>query len=221
MNEHLQYLTASWEDYNVNLNTIRDTIQLNMHAYNSEDFPCDNIVGTDIHALCRELFKNSRDKTFQIDMCRTCNLQISSKQYLHCHWDISFSKKNSVAVALRSYMHNANTRCRCGEIMTSHIEFGAQAPPLFAFIMSQTMTISKTFTIKHNDINVKYMLSGIVYHGGNHFTCRVFDRTGTCWYSDGAENAGTPVNEGKFNAISNLHTTRGRNICLTIYSISS
>lgn len=215
----MQYLTVSWEDPKVDLNMIKDALQTRMNAFNATDFPCDNTRGTDIHTLCRELFKDESNKYYQIIKCRVCNLQLPSKQYTNYHWDITSTRKNSVAVAVRSYLHNTNKKCRCKEPLVSHIEFGSSSPPVIVLVMSQTMQISKTFSIKHNDISIRYILSGLVYYGGNHFTCRVFDKAGNCWYSDGAESGGTPINDGKMSNISNLHITRGRNISLAIYSI--
>lgn len=172
MNEHMNYLTKYWGSHNVDLNAVRNGLQHILHIKNPTDFPEDGIRGTDIHKLCSELFKDAANPSYKMTTCQRCGVHLPTLKFIDYHWDITINKKQSLANAIHTYMHNSKHKCKCGGNYLSHLEFGAIPPPVFVMAISSQVQISKTFSISHNNQNVRYGLSGMIYHGANHSTLR-------------------------------------------------
>ncbi|KAJ6484609.1 hypothetical protein C8R45DRAFT_780251, partial [Mycena sanguinolenta] len=60
------------------------------------------------------------------------------------------------------------------------------APPLlFIHLPISRIIIDRTLSVKVGGNSMNYMLRGVVYLGGNHFTSRIVRATGECWYHNG------------------------------------
>ena len=55
-------------------------------------------------------------------------------------------------------------------------------------------------------------------YGSNHFTSRLFDRSGNTWEHDGIANGGQCIFEGKAKDIPSLSVLRNRIVCVAIYT---
>ena len=51
--------------------------------------------------------------------------------------------------------------------------------------------IDNSFILSTNNLNLKYMLKGVIYHGANHFVARIVDSQGWIWYHDGMVTGNT------------------------------
>ncbi|KAI0041265.1 hypothetical protein FA95DRAFT_1479505, partial [Auriscalpium vulgare] len=61
-----------------------------------------------------------------------------------------------------------------------------------------------------------FRLVGIIYHGGYHFTARIFDLLDQCWYHDGIATKTKFVPEGLKDNVDLFHA-EGRVAALALY----
>ncbi|TFK53367.1 hypothetical protein OE88DRAFT_1600936, partial [Heliocybe sulcata] len=63
-------------------------------------------------------------------------------------------------------------------------------------------------------------LTGIIYFGEYHFTCRFIDIQGTIWYNDGMETGRQCTRQGHIDKInlSDLKTCKGKDMVTLFYS---
>ena len=85
--------------------------------------------------------------------------------------------------------------------------------------------INKQLVLQHTNIErCRYRLSGIIYFGGEHFTCSIVDRFDNVWYSNEMISRGRFVFLTAINSIneSDLFVVRNRGVvrhaCIVIYS---
>ncbi|KAL1674400.1 hypothetical protein EV122DRAFT_186930, partial [Schizophyllum commune] len=62
-----------------------------------------------------------------------------------------------------------------------------------------------------------YVLKGIIYYGGNHFTLRVMQGLHRIWYYDGMHENGKFVYEGVMSDLPSLRTAHGRHAVALFY----
>ncbi|KAK7007938.1 hypothetical protein R3P38DRAFT_2552449 [Favolaschia claudopus] len=75
------------------------------------------------------------------------------------------------------------------------------APPILHFGLNDTdLKIDSILHIVVNDVPVRYILRGVIYSGGNHFTCRVLTENGNIWYHDGIETGKDLIDEGDLHS---------------------
>lgn len=67
------------------------------------------------------------------------------------------------------------------------------------------------------DTSHKFKLKGIVYFGGFHFTCIIFDAQFNCLYHDGMTTGSKFLNMGHLNDLEDLNTYENREARLVIY----
>ena len=79
---------------------------------------------------------------------------------------------------------------------------------------------SHKIKIKINNTNTLLYLKGIVYYGGNHFTCRIISKDGKIWFNDGITTGGRSIEEGHLSTMSdkNLRRCKGKDLALTVYA---
>ncbi|KAH9913657.1 uncharacterized protein B0H18DRAFT_856842, partial [Fomitopsis serialis] len=65
-----------------------------------------------------------------------------------------------------------------------------------------------------------YRLSGIIYFGGFHFTCRIITADSHIWHNDSREMGSKCKSEGKFKATEShmLKKLGSRNMTVAIYT---
>ena len=95
-------------------------------------------------------------------------------------------------------------------------------PPMIMHnIEGQKIPINDTLEIDQEGENIHtYLLCGVIYLGGFHFTSRIIDKKRKVWYYDGAENPALLGNmEGQlenFDRHSLLHC-KGRKASMVLY----
>ena len=63
-------------------------------------------------------------------------------------------------------------------------------------------------------------LRGIIYHGDNHFTSRIFSHTGKVWFHDGITTKASCIEDGQLSDKSNsdLRYYEDQELVLAVYS---
>ncbi|KZT29222.1 hypothetical protein NEOLEDRAFT_1030734, partial [Neolentinus lepideus HHB14362 ss-1] len=65
-----------------------------------------------------------------------------------------------------------------------------------------------------------FYLTGIIYHGDYHFTCRYIDKNGDIWFNDGIETGRQCTKDGNIHTttLEDLMSCRGKSIGTVIYA---
>ncbi|KAK6980534.1 hypothetical protein R3P38DRAFT_2747018 [Favolaschia claudopus] len=119
----------------------------------------------------------------------------------------------SIADWINKYcLRAANETCtQCGRGL-AHIKTAKRAPPVLVFVLtSPDVHINMKLRLLVDNNGTDYQLSGVVYGGRKHYTCRVVCKNGDLWYNDGIETGQDSVYEGV------LHNEDGQfiNHCVT------
>ena len=184
----------------VALETLRDNLRVKLHVDDPIEFPYGH-VGTDLYSLVKTVFgKRGSNDTAMI--CETCdNLSIEQRYDISEYVQVQFSLRidhdltsdvqDCLALQLTHFLWCAV----CGKpsrarrvLENSHQEH----LPVVMFIPlpdNPVVRISHELRIKARNPNkeILYSLRGIIYHGSNHFTCRIIDQHRQCWNIDGHE----------------------------------
>jgi len=70
--------------------------------------------------------------------------------------------------------------------------------------------------INENDC-ITYHLRGVIYHGNNHFTCRVVSPLELVWFHDGLVTGSTMVLDGNLSSQIDLYTCREKSATVAVY----
>ncbi|KAK6988552.1 hypothetical protein R3P38DRAFT_2573321, partial [Favolaschia claudopus] len=76
-----------------------------------------------------------------------------------------------------------------------------EVPPILYFnVHDSNIKLDHELRMTVKGVPITYMLRGVIYSGGNHFTCRVVRESGDVWYHDGIGTGAKLFSEG------NLHS---------------
>ncbi|KAI9058816.1 hypothetical protein FKP32DRAFT_1581304 [Trametes sanguinea] len=122
-------------------------------------------------------------------------------------------------------MLSSGSRIRCSgcrtycDLSTSF----TQPPPLFSLDVSNTNGIraDSRLTITVQGTLFSWALTGIIYHGYDHFTCRYIALDNSVWYHDGMDTAQFCIRETQDLLAVDLLTCRGRRATHYIYTLLS
>jgi len=222
-NEHFQTLSQGWsENSQKTLEDVRDDTQLSLSQKDPESFPMSHEIGTDLYALCEEVFSASSCDISEEVTCQTCNLTSRDTHRSSVYWKLSGTGRNSIqAQFLKNLDCELNEQCmHCGSPMHKGTDFNPTLPPILAFSLIQgNLKVTPAIEVSKNGRKVRYQLKGIIYHGGYHFTARVVTSQGDVWYHDGMTTARECKYEGKLSELTDIRDAEGRKISTVIYSL--
>jgi hypothetical protein len=178
--------------------------------------------GTDLYALCEEVFSASSCVISEKLFCQSCNVIFSMSQRPNAYWQVCGTGRSSVqARFLKSLDSVLNDKCvHCGSSLCKQTRFGPTMPPLLALSLTQgNLKVTPTIEISQGNRKAKYHLKGIIYHGGYHFTARIVTSQGDVWYHDGMTTAKECRYEGKLCNLNDIKDAEGRKISTVIYSL--
>ena len=96
-NEHFQTLSQGWsENSQKTLEDVRDDTQLSPSQKDPESFPMSHEIGTDLYALCEEVFSASSCEISEKVTCQTCNLTSRDTHRSSVYWQLSGIGRNSI-----------------------------------------------------------------------------------------------------------------------------
>jgi len=204
-NEHFQTLSQGWsENSQKTLEDVRDDTQLSLSQKDPESFPMSHEIGTDLYALCEEVFSASSCEISEKVTCQTCNFTSRDTHRSSVYWQLSGTGRNSIqAQFLKNLDCELNEQCmHCGSPMHKKTDFNPTLPPVLAFSLTQgNLKVTPAIDVSKNGRKVRYHLKGIIYYGGYHFTARVVTSQGDVWYHDGMTIARECKYEGKFSGL--------------------
>ncbi|KAK7017230.1 hypothetical protein R3P38DRAFT_3320577 [Favolaschia claudopus] len=137
-----------------------------------------------------------------------CTKDVYKKEHLRTRYKSEYSLSHWL---MSEKIGPGNTVCEgCGSNTVTFI-VPTVAPPILYFGIDDTnIRIDHTLRLLVGDEPVTYMLRGVLYAGGNHFTSRIVTESGDIWYHDGIETGSKLITEG------NLHTKTAKflNTCI-------
>ena len=111
-----------------------------------------------------------------------------------------------------------STRHVCDECLQStgtphnlyrHSKFTHILPLIALDFCTQQIQIDHTITVRIDELEVGYILSGVMYYGNSHFTSRIIQANRMVWFHDGIATGKKMTYEGKLdNLNNNLDLTR-------------
>ncbi|KAI0040578.1 hypothetical protein FA95DRAFT_1502624 [Auriscalpium vulgare] len=84
-------------------------------------------------------------------------------------------------------------------------------------LSNRNITLSKNIHITEEYASRVYRLAGIVYHGGFHFTARIFDLQDQAWYHDGMTTKTKFIHEGPREQVNIFEAEDRRTAALALY----
>lgn len=233
---HVTSAFESVEQTQHTLEQIRDQIRDYLYLLKPSDFPRRGASLTDIMSLTDTLFTSPRQGLYQHRVCTTCG-SIPAPRELHSSYFIALphmlSRVHSPSrVLVRDLLElifndlvNSSPHCRsCTQPTVQTSLQWTAAPPLLAVELQPdeltdwaSLDIGSSTSLMLPGTSQSYCLTGVIYLGGNHFTCRYIDSNFTVWSHDGVDRVREMSRE--FHT-SNLLKFHARTACLLLYKLN-
>lgn len=222
LNDVLTHLSTTWAEHPDDPASARSVVQGIAHRRDEHEFPLDGHTGTSISALLELLLSVKQNYIVRIKSCIACGMKLHERSVPDLVLTIDSQSRSvptgSAGIARQWLDHSVGT-CTCGGATRSRITVAGDPPPLIAVGLlpttKPTYTISMDFTVQR----ASYSLVGLIYHGAEHFTARLFDRRKNVWRYDGMADGGAVVHEGKTDTINDLRILNGREVCFALYTM--
>lgn len=194
------------------LEDVHDAVRRMLHQADPDTFPVTGHDGTDLYAVCREIFAHEGNIISEHTQCHRCNYIIHTEMTrMHLFtctpdlWQNAFKSNGPHAnctliqwlkVLLYQKYEGRCTTCRAKLVCKMDI---VSAPNFLVFnVYKGQVKLQKKIAIVTVEGQTKeYRLCGLVYFGGFHFTCRIIASNGKIWYHDGQETEGSCILEDK------------------------
>ena len=196
------------------LEDVRDTVRYNLNQKDNIMYPYGHAL-LDIHDLVTEMFDTQQHIVESNMTCSKCNycteLKPNLKPCVVLHG--SDRPKNTIAKAFMDMLipRGDKTCLRCHSNMLPAVYFLNTPDMLVIYAPATTWQISPSLKVNKKQL----YLRGIVYHGEDHFTCRIIDPDGTIWFHDGLKGNAC-VQEGVSKNGWNI--CRGKKVVCMIYA---
>lgn len=198
LNEELKLLYTNYSKVmhnQMDLTQARDEVREKLHELNKCAYPLLGHHGASVTELCGDMFKDSESYVKWIEECLTCNrvtrvhtvkslLWYMSKEV----WKQSATTQGNLRNAtMTTWLHKIQSYktgkicARCTRNLVKHMVLTKSPHFIPICVQDVKPVIEKALIIN----NTKYRLCGIVYHGSDHFTCRIIDVSGDIWFHDG------------------------------------
>ena len=176
-----------------------------------------------IAGLANYMMKTSHTVAVSDLECEDCNYSESSTNQCSYYYDLQRSEldiqqTDTIAKIFGRLLSIKIPRpCNeCGGIMNKNIRFLSTPNIVIFHILFARVHINKRMRLGDKSLQLR----GIVYHGHNHYTCRIIDVDKSVWFHDG-------ITTGKYMSKENssdnndsmfFNTCQGREVTLLVYS---
>ncbi|KAI0330960.1 hypothetical protein GY45DRAFT_1213749, partial [Cubamyces sp. BRFM 1775] len=188
------------------LERVRNEIRDVLNSANSTAFPRYGALPTSVSDICFTLFgtaDNFATSTITCqcgstarrvsDMCRNYLWYVLPQYSLPANQPLTVQHMLDGLLAESFIAHCPACRATCTATTVL-----LTAPPLLVLDVGSVSFEHSVETIVLLPVDgamVQYALTGVVYHGYNHFTCRYLDPSGTVWFHDGATSGSSCIRE--------------------------
>jgi hypothetical protein len=135
------------------------------------------------------------------------------------HISIGTHNCTSIQGLINSFQSESASNCSiCGNSLDRIYKF-VSTPLLLAFdltVIGSDCVLSQMLNIPVHDQQAQYKLSGIIYHGNNHFTSRIVNSAGMVWFHDGLVTGNSMVYDGLIDSL-DLSVCRSKLATLALY----
>ena len=186
------------------LDTARDNVRALLTRRDPQHFPRGRSL-TALDRLTTSMFGANSWGVLKT-MCTNCSAQHRPDGDLTCNLSVTHNNqlidKHKTKYSLSHWLKaqrvsTGDYKCRSCERNTVAQTVFLKAPPLlFIHLPVHAINIDAHIEVRVKDTPVPYLLRGVIYLGGNHFTARIIRRNGQSWYHDGQLHGGAPVCEG-------------------------
>lgn len=205
----------------ITLENARDSVRHQLHQHNASAFPY-GTDGTDVAELAHIMINDAHVGSESLVICDSCskvwrrsNARLSQITHIHGASNIE-TIRDIVDERSKKVLSELCEKCKQSMVAVSHFHTD---PYIFVVVLTNTKVhINRSEWLNVGEKSVKFRLKGIVYFGGFHFTCLLFDRAMNCVYHDGAETGSDLVDIGNIDDIEDLGMYKNRVARLIIYS---
>jgi hypothetical protein len=239
-------LNAGYQERTVLFNEVRDLFRTKLNAMSSTQFPMYGPALVSVGAVTDIIHRASRYLTCIVEcirctLCHAAQVVNTPSPVIHLPSGITAHSVPSIispdtirphsAVSLpletilQEHMPHASMEDACSSCsgLLSHCYVMQHAPQLLFFetsgpesLLQVNADLQLTLPSLQGSPNICYVLRGIVYAGGAHFTACLFGDT-TAWKYDGQCNNGAPEEEGLLTSI-NLENCDERKAAVLVYA---
>ncbi|KAF8075770.1 hypothetical protein FPV67DRAFT_1617250 [Lyophyllum atratum] len=203
--EHLGPLIGGFNEHagsqSISLENVRDDLRYELFSLSRATFPWGRY--TSVHEILDKLLSASDHVMSSIRICTRGHVvgRMQSSISSSLVPVLRVNPNTSIQDYIRRFRVQSSSRCRTCRRNLIRVHSFVQAPPLLAFDLASgnlklVMNLTVPISTQAAQQTAEYMLSGIIYHGRYHFTCRVFSPIGSVWKHDGLVAGGTMTYEG-------------------------
>lgn len=215
----------------LSLESVRDELRDQIAALNLPDCPRYGPLPTSITRVVDQLFVHDGGyctEILQCDTCGTVNDVSTRSSYL---WSTGINSMappmqgpvttSAILSDLLTYHHRYRCPlCRARGSLYTRYRFDSPPPFIFLEIPAEDSRFpdvlpEHTVTLTLDSSTQTWRLFGVIYLGGQHFTCRLVRFNGSIWYHDGITTGNRCLFEGNITAT--LGEAHGRRACLFLY----
>jgi hypothetical protein len=202
------------------LENVRDELRHDLHNLDPTKFPMGK-NGASVGQLTFEMLKYEKNNAVAEVICSDCGNAYEVDDTLGYVLHASDPIPASTSKWIGSIQKPSTEICGgCSGEMIEHVSY-AEVPKIiileYPYCNTQT---SQNVKFVVNGEEVLLSLRGIIYHGDNHFTSRVFSSEGKVWFHDGITTKNKCIEDGQLDDKSNndLRYYEDQELVLAVYS---
>ena len=202
---YLQFLHSNFHLLHSNQCTfenLRNNLRIILNSNNPLQYPFGKSY-TNIDKLIREFTSEESYGTTQLQ-CLKCNFMIQKpysylQDYTAVGWCSSDYEKLQYTATIQQYLNfkiiknKEKTNKVCPNCLRSNKKYSQlcttqqinKLPAILIFVIAPWIDINVSLMFNTSGSSKKYILKGVIYTNGSHFTARIIDKYFTIWYHDG------------------------------------
>ncbi|KAJ7259003.1 hypothetical protein C8J57DRAFT_1073440 [Mycena rebaudengoi] len=213
----------------------RDMVRRMLHTKSPEYFPYGH-SNASVDRLVDHIFPSSSNG-YAITCCARCGFQVGDNvQTFGHHVTVTLppalrcepGQVVSMGKWIRNhFLHKTGSCRRCLDDQVDSPLYRkttlTSVPAVLCLsITSKQIQLDPVLRFNCDGRRVVTKLRGIIYHGDEHFTSRMFTTDGDIWFHDGITTRSSTRFEGNLKniALASLHTYRGKDATLAVYAVS-
>ncbi|KAF9457053.1 hypothetical protein BDZ94DRAFT_1343745, partial [Collybia nuda] len=218
-NTYLDLLVSGYEE---SCESVRDSVREELHRNYPTIFPLGH-AGTSVGQLAYYMLEPEDSNATLQAICSKYNYEDMEVDEIHAYFfhtaHISLASSTQDWIDLFKYPMGQT----CQECLSPTMKQTRYNHIPKTLVLEYPHTnIETSHQIKSvvNGKSTSLYLSGIIYHGDNHFTSRIISRKSQIWYHDGMLTKETCIKDGTLEDMSNeeLKECQGKDLILAVYS---
>ncbi|KAF5379126.1 hypothetical protein D9615_006088 [Tricholomella constricta] len=209
--EHLRPLIAGFNEHArsqaISLENVRDDLRYELFSLSGATFPWGRY--SSVHEILDRLLSASEQVMSSVRICTRGHVVGPMQSSISSSLVpvLRVNTNTSIQDYVRRFRIQTSSRCRTCRRNLIRVHTFVQAPPLLAFDSASgnlklVLNLIVPISTREAQLTAEYTLSGIIYHGRYHFTCRVISPLGSVWKHDGLVAGGSMTYEGNITDIS-------------------